>query len=148
MIKKIKRALYGVDPHAFKRELEKITMEFNGEKAELQQELAKLVHQRELLRDELEKLQQEIQLRISLQDNISHQLFNDLINITEHVLTEINNAETTQKDALTKVATLEDKLNAIRSQITKMTGEILSMTERYESIIEQKAGSHYEKIAE
>lgn len=148
MVKKIKRVLYGYDPKAFAVKLEEMKAEFNEDKVILQQEMANLVHQRELLRAEVERYKQEILVRASLQNDISHHLFDAYFKATEHVLSEINSAEKAQKDVLVKVAARQDELSRIRAHMVRMTEEILTIAEQYEFIIDRKAGGHFEKAVE
>lgn len=135
MASSFKRSFFGYDPVSVVNELLFIDQEFAQKREELRRGLEIQVQQKELLKNEVEKLRQELAPKLGLQDDISSRLLTAHLKGTEKVITAIKGMKQTESNLTHKINERKKELLRLHNVTGKMSNEFLETATRYGTIL-------------
>lgn len=130
-----KRSFRGYDSVSVVRELSLIEQEFVQKREVLRRELANQVQQKENLKNEVERLENELQPTISMQDDLTQRLVTAHFKATERIILTITDMEAKELDLANKIDERKKELNRLHSVTNKMSREFLDTATRYGTML-------------
>ncbi len=136
MTLKFKRSLRGYDPVAVADKLVALDQEFTLKCAEMRQELAAQVHQRELLKIEVDRLKRELAAKVAMQNDLTERIVTVHLNATEKVINAMKDAEKNELVIANLISVRKRELNELSNSSSKMKDEFLALATYYSTILD------------
>lgn len=140
MKKDYKRSFWGYSPAAVNDLTAKMDLEYKNALMKLKQQLADEVHQIDLLRAEILRLNREVDRYRSLENEISGLLLKAHLGATEKAYAALKDADKLEKEAVGRLVQKRAELSNLRELIEKVRREISSKVTEYMSVIEKAEG--------
>lgn len=130
-----KRSFIGYDPESVVNELSLIEQEFALKHEELRRGLEDQVQLNEVLKNDVERLRQEIAPRLSLQNDISNRLLTVHLKGAEKVILAIKAMKQRELDLTNKMSERKKELLRLHNVTGKMSNEFLATATRYGTML-------------
>jgi predicted nuclease of restriction endonuclease-like (RecB) superfamily len=138
MIPKFGRTLTDDELQNVNEMIEKENFEFEVRRQSLVKELSYLIHEKELIKEKVEKAERELYRRRNLQEKISAQLYESYLLSIEKSANTIKSVEESVYDLRTLLDGKKAELNKLKGYMKKMKEEFLGIADRYEHFLEKE----------
>lgn len=135
-----KRSLFGYHPDSVRLTIEAIKREHEQKINELKKELSQQIHQRELLRSEIDRVKKDVELRLGMKQQIAQSLVDAHLLGTNKVLQTMQAAEQTEKDLKAVIRQHQAELAKLQETMSRLESDLVGIADHYESLLEEKGG--------
>lgn len=137
---KFKRSFWGYNPADIDKQLKSMDKYYKDSLMGLRKQLADEVHQLQLLKVNIEKVKNNIEVYQKIEFEISEVLLKTHLNAVERVFTAMLESRQAENKAADKVLFKKGELNKLKTNIQKIKEEINSVTDRYRLVLESAGG--------
>lgn len=130
-----RRSFKGYDPVSVANELSIMDQEFTHKRDELRKTLETRVQQKQILKEEINKLNQELAPLMSIQDKISSRLVSAHIKASETVINAIKEMEEFEQVLTNMISERKDELNRFYLAKEKMSKDFIQTATRYGNMV-------------
>lgn len=117
------------------KEIEEESQEFEEKRNELIKEFTNYVHEKELLKEKVEKIESELQKKIALKNEISNKLYDTYMTSIEKTATTIQEMEESLNDSKILVQSTQNELIRLINYLEKIRDEFLKIADSYEKVM-------------
>ncbi|KUO64424.1 MAG: hypothetical protein APF84_10650 [Gracilibacter sp. BRH_c7a] len=137
MPKNFKRSIRGYDAESIQQEINTINQMYDNKIQELKKEIFAQTHQRQLLRNEYNKLKQEFGDRVELQEQIKDKLYEKYLEILEQQLITKRKTDHSIAELENQVKLRQEELSKYKGYSNKVKSDILRVRDSFKSILEE-----------
>lgn len=147
MVLRFKHSLVGYDPEHLEKLLEEREALFEQKKSVLEQELAAQIHQKEILKTEISKIQSILDKKQKMLEEISDRLYTTYIRSVRGIFDNIKKVEAVLKDLNTTYESRESELSRLRDYIDRMKEEFQNVAQHYELMFGESLDENDKEIS-
>lgn len=136
MHRMFKRSFIGYDLNSVQQEIDRISAEYETRIKEFKDELTNQTHQRKLLRTEYEKLKQDIEERLNIQNSIKDKLYDKYIVVAEKRLDAERRMEEATTELKEQVKLKQIVLARYKDYQTNIKSDMFRIRDRFENILD------------